>query len=147
MYRAFFILFLLVASLVQAYAQSAVREDEKELLMLNKRYDKAIIGNDVKALEQIFHLDFVYTNPDGHLRTRLEQLEFARSGVLQFETGASNDVRIRIYGNTAVMTGRFSAKGKLKGQDFSINERYTAVWVKAGGKWLLVAEQGNVIKE
>jgi hypothetical protein len=40
------------------------------------------------------------------------------------------------------MTGRFTAKGQFRGKNIEIRERYTAVWVKQGGRWVLVAEQG-----
>ncbi len=139
-------LLILVASIF-ASGQPARKADEKALMRLNQQYDRAIVGNDVKALDRIFHVDFIYTNPDGQTRTREQQLAFARSGDLQFESGVSDSVRIRIYGNTAVMTGRFTAKGKFKGQDLTVDERYTAVWVKTGSRWQLVAEQGNLIKE
>jgi ketosteroid isomerase-like protein len=45
------------------------------------------------------------------------------------------------------MTGGFTAKGKFRGKTIDIRERYTAVWVKEDGRWLLVAEQGNEIKQ
>lgn len=145
--RISIVVFLILAASIFASGQSARKADQEALTKLNQQYDRAIVGNDVKALERIFHADFIYTNPDGETRTREQQLAFARSGYLQFESGVSDSVRIRIYGNTAVMTGRFTAKGKFKGQDLTVNERYTAVWVKTGNRWQLVAEQGNLIKE
>jgi ketosteroid isomerase-like protein len=66
---------------------------------------------------------------------------------LQLESGQSDDVRIRVYGNTAVMAGRFTAKSKFKGSAIEVRERYTAVWIKKQGRWQLVAEQGNPIKQ
>jgi len=66
---------------------------------------------------------------------------------LRLESGQSDEVRVKVYGNTAVMTGRFTAKGKLIDKNIDIRERYTAVWVKRRGRWRLVAEQGNLIKQ
>ncbi|MDQ4121354.1 MAG: Rid family detoxifying hydrolase [Acidobacteriota bacterium] len=120
---------------------------EQELLKANREYDAAIVANDANALDKILADDFVYTNPDGEVRDKARQLAFARSGELKFETGTSDDVKIRIYGNTAVMTGRFTAKGQFKDKSMEINERYTAVWIKQNGRWRLVAEQGNFIKQ
>jgi ketosteroid isomerase-like protein len=54
---------------------------------------------------------------------------------------------VRVYGKTAVMTGQFTAKGTFKGKNIDVRERYTAVWVKQNGRWQLVAEQGNFIKQ
>jgi ketosteroid isomerase-like protein len=74
-------------------------------------------------------------------------LALTRLGDLKFESAKSSDVKVRVYGKTAVMTGRFNAKGTFKGKTIDVRERYTAVWVKQNGRWQLVAEQGNFIKQ
>ncbi|MCA1625288.1 MAG: nuclear transport factor 2 family protein [Acidobacteria bacterium] len=74
-------------------------------------------------------------------------MAFARSGDFKLESGQSDDVKVRIYKNAAVMTGRFTAKGSFRGKNIEIRERYTAVWVKKKGRWRLVAEQGNLVKQ
>ena len=123
-----------------------VRSNEAELQKANRDYDAAIVRGDVAALERIFADEFVYTNPDGEVRDKRQQLAFFRSGDLKFDRGQSDDLKIRVYGNTAVLIGRFTAKGAFKGEPLEVNERYTAVWVKQNGRWRLVGEQGNFIK-
>jgi ketosteroid isomerase-like protein len=120
---------------------------EPELLNVNQAYDEALVRGDAVALERIYADEFVYTTFDGTVRDKTQQLTFTKSGDLRLESGKSDDVRIRVYENTAVMTGRFTAKGKFRGKNVHISERYTAVWVKQDGRWLLVAEQGNEIKQ
>jgi reactive intermediate/imine deaminase len=119
---------------------------EQELLKVNQEYDAAIVAGDANALDRIFADEFVYTTPDGEVRNKAGQLAFARSGDLKLESGKSDDVKVSVYGNTAVMTGLFTAKGQFQGKNLDIRERYTAVWVKQNGRWRLVAEQGNFIK-
>ena len=75
-----------------------------------------------------------------------QQIAALSSGDLKLSEAKSNDVRIRIYGETAVMTGRFTAKAESTGKREMIEERYTAVWVRRDGRWQLVAEQGNLKK-
>jgi ketosteroid isomerase-like protein len=130
-----------------ALAFSQTNKSERELFKANQEYDAAIKSNDVKTLEQIFADEFVYTTPDGEVRDKAQQLAFTRSGDLKFESAQSSDVKVRVYGKTAVMTGRFDAKGTFKGKNIDVRERYTAVWVKQNGRWQLVAEQGNFIKQ
>ena len=116
---------------------------EQELLKKNKEYDEALVQEDVSALERIFADEFVYTSTAGELINMGQQLEAIKSGDLKIEYGKSDEVRVRVYGNTAVMTGRFIAKGEYKGKVFEAPERYTAVWVMRQGRWQLVAEQGT----
>ncbi len=137
------VLILVSATLTLSQSNRAKRE----LLKANQEYDAAIVGNYAKTLERIFADEFVYTTPDGEVRNKAQQLAFARSGDLKLESGQSDDVKVRIYKNTAVMTGRFTAKGSFRGKNLEIRERYTAVWVKQNGRWRLVAEQGNFVKQ
>jgi ketosteroid isomerase-like protein len=116
---------------------------EQELLKRNKEYDEALVREDASALERIFADEFIYMSTTGDLINKAQQLEAIKSGDLKVEYGKSDEVRVRVYGNTAVMTGRFIAKGEYKGKVFESPERYTAVWVKRRGRWQLVAEQGT----
>jgi ketosteroid isomerase-like protein len=122
-------------------------KNQQELLSANQAYDAALVRGDAAALDRIYADEFIYTTPEGEVRNKAQQLAFTRSGELRLESGRSDDVRIRIYGNTAVMTGRFTAKGRFRNRVIDIQERYTAVWVKRRGAWRLVAEQGNFIKQ
>ncbi len=143
-------LFVIGTGSTAAVGQSSSRDRDhrfkQELLKANKEYDTALVRGDADALDRLYADDFVYTTFDGSVRDKKQQLAFTRSGDLRLESGRSDDVNIRIYGNTAVMTGRFTARGKLNGKDLSIRERYTAVWVRKNSRWRLVAEQGNEIK-
>ena len=138
------VVWLTIASV--GYGQTS-KKAEQELLRANREYDEALVRRDIAVLERLYSDEFVYTTPDGEVRNRAQQLTFMRTGDLRLESGQSNDVRVRVYGNTAVMTGRFTATGKFRGKDIDIRERYTAVWVKREGRWRLVAEQGNLIKQ
>jgi ketosteroid isomerase-like protein len=144
-----FHLFLVVSVSAQSETGKANRntKTEQELLKANQEYDTALLRGDAVALDRLYADEFVYTNPDGEIRYKAQQLAFTRSGDLKFESAQSSDVKVRVYGKTAVMTGRFNAKGTFKGKTIDVRERYTAVWVKQNGRWQLVAEQGNFIKQ
>lgn len=137
---------LLLATAIVAHGQTSGRT-EQELLSANQEYDEALVRGDAVALDRIYSDEFIYTTPDGEVRDKAQQLAFTKSGDLKLESGRSDDVRIRVYGKTAVMTGRFTARGKFRGVSLDIRERYTAVWVKMRGRWRLVVEQGNLIRQ
>jgi ketosteroid isomerase-like protein len=144
------LLFAIVALLLPAASATPGQtsgKTEQELLKANQAYDDALVRGDVAALDRLYSDEFVYTTPDGEVRDKARQLAFTGSGDLRLESGRSDDVKVRVYGDTAVMTGRFTAKGKFKDRVIDIRERYTAVWVRRRGTWRLVAEQGNFIKQ
>ena len=111
---------------------------------MNEQYDQAIMRGDAAALEQIFADEFIYTSPKAEVLDKKQQIAALSSGDLKLTGAKSDDLRIRIYGETAVMTGRFTAKAESGGKSEMIEERYTAVWVRRDGRWQLVAEQGNL---
>jgi len=113
---------------------------------LNAEYDQALVTGDVEALDRIYSDDFTYTSPDGVLRSKAEQLAFVRAGKLGLASGRSDDVRVRVYGDFALITGRFNGAIRRAGATVAFRERYTTAWVKHTGRWVLVAEQGTIIK-
>ena len=125
----------------------ALAADPAETLRgLNAEYDKALVTGDVEALDRIYSEDFTYTNPDGVLRSKAEQLAFVRAGKLGLTSGRSDDVRVRVYGDFAVITGRFNGSIRGAAGTVEFRERYTTAWLRQTDRWVLVAEQGNIIK-
>jgi ketosteroid isomerase-like protein len=104
-------------------AATASPEAERELLTVNKQYDEAIMRGDVAALERIFADEFIYTNPKADVLDKKQQIAALSSGDVKLADAKSDDVRIRIYGETAVMTGRFTAKAESAGTSEMVNER------------------------
>lgn len=119
---------------------------ETRLLQLNNNYDSALVKNDTGLLKKIYADDFVYTNPEGQLLTKAQQINSIAVSEMKWEAGKSEDVKVRVYGNVAVMTGAFKANGNYRGNPVTIHERYTALWLKRDTSWQLVAEQGNIVK-
>jgi ketosteroid isomerase-like protein len=119
---------------------------EQELLLLNNKYDSALVNCDVAVLNNLYAEDFIYTTPDGEVRNKEQELALIKRGDLKLQWGKSEDVRVKIYGNSAVVTGRFIAKGAFQNNPIDIRERYSAFWIKKDKSWQMVAEQGNFIK-
>ena len=116
------------------------------LRTLNAEYDRALVNADVAALARIYSEDFTYTTPDGVLRSKAEQLAFVGAGKLGLTSGSSDDVRVRVYGDFAVITGGFNGVLRGAGGKIAFRERYTTAWLRREGRWVLLAEQGTFIK-
>ena len=50
-----------------------------------------------------------------------------------------SDLKIRIHGNIAVVTGAYHERGESGGKTYDYHDRLTDVWMKIGGKWQLIA--------
>jgi len=147
---ALFVIMFATVSIICAQARPKKQpkiEAEEQLLKINKEYDEALVRGDTAALERIFGDEFIYTSTSGEVLNKQQQLELIRSGAMKIASGASENVQVRSYGNIALVFGSFIAKGEFKGQAFDSTERYTSIWLKRGGRWQLIAEQGTLVSK
>lgn len=111
---------------------------EEELLKLEKEFAEAIVKNDLEGIGRLVTDDWVVIGPDGEIVDRVRFFEVIKSGALTHDTMESADFRVRVYGDTAVLTGVTRTKGKFMGQEFSTQERATDIFVKCDGRWQCV---------
>lgn len=92
--------------------------------------------------------DYMAITPTGILESKEQELSNLRSGRVHFTSIELTDRKIRLYGNTALVTSRADVKGTNPEGDLSGSYRYTRVWVKdARGVWRVVSFEANRIKE
>ena len=116
-------------------------EMEEDLLKLEEEFTRAIVQNDPEAIGRFVADDWVIIGPDGKIIDKERFLGVIKSGALTHETMESDDIRVRVYGDSAVVTALTRTKGKFMGQDFSTQERATDVFVKRDGRWHCVLTQ------
>jgi uncharacterized protein (TIGR02246 family) len=114
---------------------------EQAIRQLMNEQANAQQKNDTAALERIWADDFTFTNSSGEVQTKAQRLAEIKSGELKFESISIDDVQVRVYGDTAVVTGRGTVKGQRRGQDLTGQSRSTSVYVKKQGRWQVVATQ------
>lgn len=115
-------------------------------LAAEQQFFTSLISADLHALEQIFAKDFLLIDEmSGSEVTRDAFMDVLRSGMLKFETIEAMEKRVRLYDNTAIVTGRTHMSGHLNGQSFALTSRYTHVYVEHHGRWQLVSAQGTQV--
>jgi ketosteroid isomerase-like protein len=113
-------------------------EAEEELLKLEKAFAEAIVKNDLEGIGRLVTDDWIIIDPDGGIVDRARFFEVIKSGALTHEMMESEDFRVRVYRDSAVVTGVTRTKGKFMGEEFSTQERATDVFVKRDGRWQCV---------
>ena len=112
---------------------------EEAIRKLDSERIQAQIHADTTALDRIYAADFIGVGPSGIVRTKTQVISDFRSGDLKFQSITTDDVQVRVHGNTAVETGLSTMVGQDKGQTVPRDTRFTRVWVKQQGRWRLVA--------
>ena len=140
---------LTATSLALGQEQSASRDQrssvEQAIRQLDKERIQAQISADKVALDRIYAEDFIGVGPSGTVRTKPEVIKDFTSGSLKFQSITTDEVRVRIYENTAVETGLSTMLGQDKGKTVPRETRFTRVWVKQQGRWRLVANHYSLL--
>jgi uncharacterized protein (TIGR02246 family) len=151
MSRALFIAILVLnaASVAAAQKQSARGihriSVEQAIRKLDNERIQAQIHADATALDRIYAPDFIGIGPSGTVRTKPQVLLDFTSGDLKFQSIATDEVQVRVYGNTAVETGVSTMVGHDKDKTVPRDNRFTRVWVKQQGRWRLVANHYSLL--
>ena len=131
-----------VAAIASGQEQAAIRDQrsivEQVIRKLDNERIKAQIHADAAALKRIYADDFIGVGPSGTVRTKPQVISDFTSGDLRFQSITTDDVRVRVYGNAAVETGRSTMDGQDKGKAVPHDTRFTRVWIKQQGRWRLV---------
>jgi len=114
---------------------------EEEILEVEKGFVDAIARNDSKAIERFVADDWIIVNADGGIINRERFLEVINSGTLTHDMMEADDVRVRVYGDSGVVTALTRSKGKFVGHEFTTHERSTDFFVKVEGQWRCVLTQ------
>lgn len=124
---------------IEIKPQPVMGPTETSLMQMERDWAQAMINGDMAALDRIMAPDWVLISPFGWKQTRAEAMEDFRSGAMKFVSMTPSDLDIRVFGDTAVVTGRSVDKGTYKGQDMSGEYRFTDVFVKRDGRWQAVS--------
>jgi ketosteroid isomerase-like protein len=135
--------FIALAPLLCVGAQNSTTA--VELIALESRFSKALVNGDWKAVEQIEADDLLFTNADGSMTHKADDVTSLRSSDTKFEWIDMSDTDVLDLGDIAVVTGKLVEKGHYKASDISGTYRFTDVWARRNGRWQLVRGQEALI--
>ena len=116
---------------------------EERLIKLENDWNDAAMKRDVVALGHLLSDDYSFTDHEGVMSTKAQILDMLKSGEDVVTSAVSTDMKVRVYGDAAIVTGRYTAKEQLKGKDISGTSAFTDTWVKRLGGWVCVATHGS----
>jgi len=112
----------------------------REVREVKRLYDVAQLKNDASWFERTFAEDYVWIGPDGVVVPKAEYVRDLKSHDLTWESVEAKDMEVRVYGDTAIATGRFFGKGRLRGKLLDERQRFTSVLIKRNGRWQIITE-------
>jgi ketosteroid isomerase-like protein len=111
---------------------------DEEVIAVAHAWDRAMVGNDPETIGQFMADEWTIIGTDGSIGDKRTFLELVGSGKLSHDVMESHDLNVRIYGDTAVVTGRGVSGGQYQGESFYFVERVSCVFVRQQAGWRCV---------
>jgi ketosteroid isomerase-like protein len=141
-----FLLALLCATAVLGWAQEdSDTAVQSKIIALEKAWNQAYKLGDIRALDTLLEDRIVLINDDGTVQTKAEFLAGVKPSKSQEQQVAPESMKVHVFGNTAVATGVFRAKGVEGGKPYVRRERFVDTWVYTSGKWVCVATNATPV--
>ena len=135
-----FLLILAALTGSAANAQVTSGKDVDEVLKWERDGCAAYERNDASYIDRIVAEGYVLTNSRGGYDTKADDLKAARAKDVTFSTFHNENMKVRIFDRTAIVTGTTIVKGVAKdGTPVDLAVLFTDTLVKMDGRWQLVA--------
>jgi len=131
------------ATFISVDAKDSPAADIKELTRLEQVWNEAHLKGDAEALNKLWAEDLFVTVPDMPVMNKEESLAIWKAGKMKFDIYKTSDLRIKVYGNSAVVTGQLVRIRDRNSEKFEDDWRFTKVYVRRDGRWQVVAWHGS----
>jgi ketosteroid isomerase-like protein len=129
---------------VPAYAQKG-NPTEQAVLKASQALDEAsLMKKDRATMERLYADDYMYTHSNGTVHNKGQDIAESMSPDQAWTAHKSEDLKVHVYGNVAVVTGVSTLTGSSKGY-VSGPRRFTEVWVRRNGRWQEVGGQSTIV--
>ena len=133
---------LILAGSSVAFTQTSQADSvEKQIRRLENELNEASKRGDSAAYQRLLAEDYTTTAMASGTRTKAQLIADIKSGAQKTESITLEDVKVRVYGDTAILTALQTSKGQYKGRDTSGQFYRLRIYVKQQGQWRAVAFQ------
>ena len=125
---------------------AASDEDGKTVAALDTKYQAAVKSNDAVTMDQILADDFILVTGRGKVFSKTDLLESARKKEVTYEhqDEEPGTQRIRVWGDTAVVTALLWIKGMQGGKSIDYKLWFSDTYVRTPAGWRYVFGQASL---
>jgi len=133
------VLVFAIAIQAQTPPQTQTESVEQELIKLENGWLQAFFKKDIAFSDRFLADDYMGTDEHGNVKTKAQEIAEIKAGEHLSTSGVQDNIKVRVYGDAAVVTGRNIMKGLFKGKEYSSPYLWTDTFIKRGGRWQCVA--------
>ena len=120
------------------------KSDDKIIAALDTEYQAAVEKNDAATMDRILADDFVLVTGSGKTYSKADLLNEAQSGRIHYERQDDSAQKVRVWGNTAVVTAKLLARGTENGKPFEYTLWFSDTYVRIPAGWRYVFGQASL---
>lgn len=115
----------------------------REVIAAERAWVQAHRGLDLDALEGLMAEEYLHILPDGSVIGKQADLASYRRGDRHWDYAESDQYHVEVFGDAAVLVGRWRARGVNASEPFDYAARFLSVYVKRAGRWQMVVAQST----
>jgi ketosteroid isomerase-like protein len=142
--RSGVLLFLILIAGLASILPAQEKSDAATIRGLEQKWTESYKQHDIALLSSLLADDFVITIEDGNVYSKAGYISHTADSSVHVEIAEQSDFKVRMHGNTAIVTGAYHERGNSGGKDYEYRDRFTDVWMKSGSTWQVVASHYSV---
>jgi ketosteroid isomerase-like protein len=138
---------ILIAGLILASNASLFGQGKSEgdtVRALELKWTESYKQRSIDTLSSLLADEFVITVEDGNVYSKAGYISHTADSKVRVDVAEMSDLKVRIHGTTAIVTGAYHEKGVSEGKVYEYHDRLTDAWIKSAGKWQVVASHYSV---
>jgi ketosteroid isomerase-like protein len=138
--------FLALVSLAAAFSAPQEKpEPTSKILALESKWNEAYKQGDIATMNSLLAKDFIITVEDGTTFSKAGYIAHCGDPDNRVLVSEMSDLKVRMHGNTAVVTGAYHEKGTSSGKPYEYHDRLTDVWMLLDGRWQVIASHYSLL--
>jgi ketosteroid isomerase-like protein len=118
---------------------------EQTLMQLERDWSQASLTKDIDTLNKIMADDWVNIDFQGKVVTKAQTIASLKSGLPATQAAGLGEMKVRVFGDSAIVTGSDTGKSGSKGKEIIEKYLWTDVFVRRNGRWQAVASQSTKV--
>lgn len=127
---------LLLVLALNAFPLRAQSKDVEDVLAAERAWCAAFLHGDPEAIRKAELKDYTLTDSKGRVTTRQDDIDDATGGKVHYTQFENRNMKVRIHGDTAIVTGRTLVKGTVDGSPVDVEVQFTDTLVRINGRWI-----------
>ena len=120
-------------------ADEKSKDTEQAIKKLEGEWANALVKRDQAVIDRIVSSDWMLADAEGNLVGKAKADADLKSGAIAFEAVHNDELKVRVFGETAIAYGLVTQKIKFEGKETSGQYRFTDVFIRRDGRWQAIS--------